>query len=76
MLTRLGVASWEIIMRRSLMMAQGTCTFTEYQLMVSEKVAAMQASMLAAAQGRTHNAILAPYLTRTRANVNRLRRNS
>ena len=74
MMARLGMASWETILRRSLMMAQGTCTAAEYQRMVTEKVAATQAAMLAAVSGRGHAAILAPYVSRSRANARRLRR--
>jgi len=74
MMARLTMASWETIIRRSLMMAQGTCSPAEYQRMTAEKVAAMQDSMLALARGRSHAAILAPFVSRTRANVKRLRR--
>ncbi len=74
MMARLTMASWETIFRRSLMMAQGTCTPAEYQRMAAEKVAAMQTSMLALARGRSHAAVLAPFVSRTRANVRRLRR--
>jgi hypothetical protein len=75
MMARLGMASWETIFRRSMMMMQGTCSPAEYQRMVTEKVAAAQASMMAAARGRSHAAMLAPYVSRSRANVKRLRRN-
>jgi hypothetical protein len=36
----LALASWETIWRRSLMMAQGTCSGAEYRRMVAEKVRA------------------------------------
>jgi hypothetical protein len=74
MMARLTMASWETIFRRSLMMAQGTCSPAEYQRMAEEKVAAMQTSMMALARGRSHAAVLAPFVSRTRANVKRLRR--
>jgi hypothetical protein len=74
MMARLTMASWETIIRRSLMMAQGTCTPAEYQRMAAEKVAAMQTSMMALARGRSQAAMLAPFVSRTRANVKRLRR--
>jgi hypothetical protein len=74
MMARLTMASWETIIRRSLMMAQGTCTPAEYMRMAEEKVAAVQTSMLALARGRSHAAVLAPFVSRTRANVKRLRR--
>jgi hypothetical protein len=74
MMTQLTMASWETVYRRSLMMAQGTCSAAEYQRMVLEKAAAMQASTLALFTGRGHAAVLAPYLVRSRANARRLRR--
>ncbi len=76
MLAELTMASWETIFRRSMMMAQGTCSPAEYQRMTSEKLAAMQQSMLALATGRGQGAVLAPFVTRTRANARRLRRAS
>jgi hypothetical protein len=74
MMTQLTLASWETIYRRSLMMAQGTCSVAEYQRMVTEKAAAMQASAFALMTGRGNAAALAPYLKRSRANARRLRR--
>lgn len=74
MMTRLTMASWETIFHRSMLMAQGACTAAEYQRMVTEKVAAVQQSMLAAATGRTHEAILSPFVRSARANARRLRR--
>ena len=73
MMTQMTLASWETIFHRSLLMAQGTCTAAEYQRMVTEKLAAMQSSMLAAATGRGQAAIVAPFLRRSRANARRLR---
>jgi hypothetical protein len=75
MMARLTMASWETIFRRSVMMVQGTCSPAEYQRMADEKMAALQTSMLALARGRSHAAVLAPFVSRTRANVKRLRRN-
>lgn len=74
MMTELALSSWETIFHRSIMMAQGTCSATEYQRMVMEKAAAMQASTTALMTGRGHAAVLAPYLVRSRANARRLRR--
>jgi hypothetical protein len=74
MMARLTAASWETILRRSLMMVQGTCTAAEYQRMTLEKVAAMQKSMAAVTAGRGHAAVWAPFVNSTRANVRRLRR--
>jgi hypothetical protein len=73
-LAELTLSSWETIFHRTMMMAQGTCTAAEYARMSSEKLAAMQQSMLALATGRGHAAALAPFVTRTRANARRLRR--
>jgi hypothetical protein len=75
MMARLTMASWETIFRRSMMMAMGTCTPAEYERMATEKVAAMQTSMMALARGRSQAAVIAPFVSRTRANVKRLRRN-
>jgi hypothetical protein len=74
MMTQLTLSSWETIYRRSLMMAQGTCSAAEYQRMVMEKAAAMQASTVALMTGRGKAAALSPYLVRSRANAKRLRR--
>jgi hypothetical protein len=74
MMARLTMASWETIFHRSVMMAQGTCSMAEYELMMAEKFAAMQTSMLAAARGRSHAAVLAPFVSRARSNAKRLRR--
>jgi|SRR3954470_6791929 hypothetical protein len=75
-MAQLTASSWETIFHRTTMMARGTCSAVEYQRMVLEKMAAMQASSLAAMTGRGHAAILAPYLKRSRANAKRLRRKS
>ncbi len=74
MMTQLTLSSWETIFHRSVMMAQGTCSAAEYQRMVMEKAAAMQAASLAMMTGRGNAAVLAPYLVRSRANARRLRR--
>ena len=74
MMTQLTLSSWETIFHRTLMMAQGTCSVAEYQRMVMEKAAAMQASTLAMMTGRGNAAVMAPYLVRSLANARRLRR--
>ena len=74
MMAELAFSSWETIFRRGLMMAQGTCSLAEYQRMGDEKAAAMQQSMIALVSGRSQAAVLAPFVSRTRANVRRLRR--
>jgi hypothetical protein len=73
-MARLAAASWETIFRRTLMMAQGTCTPAEYRRMAAEKMAAMHFSAAALMRGRGNAAVLAPFVNRTRANVKRLRR--
>jgi hypothetical protein len=74
MMARLAAASWETIFRRSLMIAQGTCSPAEYRRMAAEKLAAMQASTAALMSGRGETAVLAPFVSRARANAKRLRR--
>ena len=74
MMAQLTMASWETIYRRSVMMARGNCSAAEYRRMVSEKAAAMQASTMALLTGKGDAAVLAPYLTRARANAKRLSR--
>jgi hypothetical protein len=74
MMAELTMASWETIFHRTMMMAQGTCSAAEFQRMTAEKVAAVQQSMMALATGRNPAAVLAPFVTRTRANARRLRR--
>ena len=74
MMTELGVTSWETILRRTAMIARGTCAPAEYQRMVVEKIAAAQKSAAVLARGGSASAALAPFLKRTKANVRRLRR--
>jgi len=74
MMARLTVASWETILRRTLMMASGSCSAAEYRRMAAEKAAAMQISTAALMRGRGQAAVLAPFVNRARANARRLRR--
>jgi len=74
MMSQLAAASWETIMRRTMMMAQGTCSPAEYKRMSAEKVEAARRSMTALTTGKGQAAVLAPFVSRTRANVARLRR--
>jgi hypothetical protein len=76
MMARLTAASWETIFHRSMMMAQGTCSAVEYQRMATEKAAAAQGAMVALMTGRSPASVMAPYVTRARANAKRLRRKS
>jgi hypothetical protein len=73
-MAHLALSSWETIVRRSLLIASGTCPPAEYRRMVSEKLAALQGAAFAAATGRGNAAILAPFVRRSRANAKRLRR--
>jgi 23S rRNA maturation mini-RNase III len=77
MMADLAFASWETMLRRTMMMAQGNCSPAEYQRMVLEKAQAAQASMLALMLPRRAadmSAIVAPWHRRARANAKRLRR--
>lgn len=73
MMANLGIASWETIMHRTRMMADGSCTAAEYQRMGSEKLAAMQSAAVAMATGQSQEAIMHPFLSKARANAKRLR---
>ena len=70
----LTAASWETILRRTMLMAQGTCSPAEYRRMTAEKVAAVRTSVGALMRGRSQATILAPFVSRARANTRRLRR--
>ena len=76
MMTELAWASWETIMRRSMMMAQNTCSAAEYNRMVAEKAAAAWdiGRVLASPVGVTAEALLKPLHSRATANAKRLRR--
>jgi hypothetical protein len=74
MMTEMMLASWETIARRTLMIAQDTCTPAEYSRMAMEKAAALQRSMLAVMSGRGARAVLAPWHHRATANAKRLRK--
>jgi hypothetical protein len=72
----LAFASWETMLRRTAMMAAGTCTAAEYQRMVVEKLEAARRSALALAKPsskRTVRAVVGPWHRRARANAKRLR---
>jgi hypothetical protein len=77
MMAELGLASLEVIGRRTLMMARGACSPIEYHRMVQEKAAAAASSArrLAAGGGTASAAsLLAPWHSRAKANAKRLRR--
>ena len=73
----LTLASWEVIARRGLLMAQNRCSAREYRRMGLEKLTAAQLSAAAfIASGGTAGAaaLLAPWHRRAKANARRLRR--
>lgn len=76
MVAGLAIASWETIFHRTLLMAMGTCSFVEYEAMLSEKMAASVEAAMALIGGQGSHAILAPYLDRAEANAIRLRAKS
>lgn len=76
MMARLTAASWETMFHRTTMMAQGTCSPAEYQRMMEEKADAMRLSMAALMLGKDQTAVMAPFVSRARANAKRLRRES
>jgi hypothetical protein len=76
MMAELAWASWETIARRSLMMAQNTCSIAEYNRMVSEKAAATLeiSRVLASLDAASAEALLRPLHSRATANAKRLRK--
>ncbi|MGH7079825.1 MAG: hypothetical protein ACREFU_17230 [Acetobacteraceae bacterium] len=76
MATELAWASWVAITRRTLMMAEGTCTPGEYRRMVREKAAAgLETGRLMSSPRRVSAvALLKPWHSRATRNAKRLRR--
>ncbi len=77
MLLELNRASWDVIARRSLMMARGTCSAAEYARMVQEKTTALRQSATKLARSRrapSATDLLAPWHAKATANAKRLRR--
>lgn len=76
MATELAWASWVTITRRTLMMAEGTCTPAEYRRMVREKAAAaLETGRLMCSPTRVSAAaVLKPWHGRATGNAKRLRR--
>ena len=75
LMTELAVASWQTMMLRGVLMAQGSCSTAEYRRMVWEKLDAAQRSAVALAfsgGASAADAVLAPWLSRARANAKRL----
>jgi hypothetical protein len=76
-MAEMSLASFEVIGRRTLMMATRTCSDAEYKRMVREKMVAAASSIrrLAMSGGRAPAAsLLKPWHSRAKANVKRLRR--
>jgi len=75
MMAELAWASWETIVRRTSMMAQSTCSSSEYRCMVDEKAAAALeiAGLLLTPNGASAEAFLTPWHSRATANAKRLR---
>ena len=75
MIAELAWASWETIVRRTVMMAQSTCSSAEYQRMLDEKTAAALeiGGLLLAPCGASAEALLTPWHSRATANAKRLR---
>lgn len=73
LMTRLFVASWETIFHRSCMMFAGRCSVAEYQLMMTEKLAAMQQAAIATVTGEGPDAAIRPFLKAAALNAKRLR---
>lgn len=74
MMAELAVSSWETIFHRTTMIALGTCSPAEYTRMATEKLAATHSALAALARGGSHAEMLAPFVTRSRANARRLRK--
>ncbi len=76
LMTELAFASWATMLRRTAMMAQGSCSPAEYHRMALEKLQAAQLSFLALMMPRrwpNMSAAMAPWHRRARANARRLR---
>ncbi len=74
---QLGLASMEVIARRTMLMASGKCSPAEYRRMVREKMAAAAATgmKLMTTGGRASTAsLISPWHSKATANVKRLRR--
>jgi hypothetical protein len=74
MVAELAMHSWETMLRRAAMMAQGTCTADEYTRMGIEKVAAIEDALAAFIRGGGQAEMIDPFLKRARENAIRLRK--
>ncbi len=76
MMAELSFASFEVIARRTAMMATGTCSAAEYQRMMNEKAAAAASTALRFVSSAGHapvTSLLSPWHSRAKANAERLR---
>ena len=76
MMVELAWSSWETITRRTLMMAQSTCSAAEYHRMVHEKTAAALETgrLLSSPKRASAESLLKPWHSRATANAKRLRK--
>lgn len=75
-LAELSLASWETILRRTLLMSSGRCSPAEYQRMVQEKADAFRHNVTALSRSTgtlSAAALIAPWHRRAVANARRLR---
>ena len=72
-LIQIGLYSWETITLRSLMIAKGTCSLSEYDRMMTEKTTAALNSALALGSGNI-GSILRPWHSAVQSNARRLRK--
>ncbi len=75
MMTDLMLSSWETLARRTLLMAQNTCSPAEYQRMITEKTqAATETSLKLLTGDYSAASLMSPWLKRSKANATRLRK--
>ena len=75
-MAELSLASWETILRRTMLMSSGRCSPAEYQRMVQEKADAFRQNVTALSRSTgTPSAamLIAPWHRRAVANARRLR---
>jgi hypothetical protein len=77
MMMNMTLASWETIVRRTMLIAERKCSQSEYRRMVGEKAqAAMETGLRLALSGgqASITSLMAPWYRRVAANAKRLRR--
>jgi hypothetical protein len=73
MTAELAWASWEMVGRRTMMMAQSTCSPAEYRRILNEKAALEIGGRLFSPNRASAEAFLTPWHSRATANAKRLR---